>query len=1127
MPWKFRDSLFRLWITSLLATVLASNLAAAQARPGQQPGEAKTSAQSSQTDVRKLEAGRPIEREIAGDESHLYEIALTAGEYLNAIVDQRGIDIAVKIIGPDGKQIFEFNSESRKQGQETVTLVAEETGSHQLSVQTVNKKAGAGRYEIRAVQLRASTEQERQLYEARKLYSESLRLSRTGQYDAALPVAERALSIREKALGSYHPDVAESINSFAEVYRSKGDYAKAEILHWRALAIREQVFGTDHPDVARSLNYLAQIFKAKGDYAKADSFHQRALAIREKALGPDHPGVAASLNDLAILYYIKGDYAKAESLYQRALDIREKVLGPDHPDVAASLSNLGVLYWYEGDYNTAAPLFERALAIRENAVGRDHPLIAYPLNNLASLYSDKGDYEKAEPLFKRALAIGEKALGPDHLDVATPLNNLANLYREKGEYASAEPLLKRALAIREKALGPDNPDVAYSIYTLASLYQQKGDYVKAEPLHQRALAIREKALGPDHPDVAQSLNSLSELYYYKGNHTAAEPAYLRALAILEKALGSEHYGVAQLLNNLARLSTDKRNYAKAVEYLLRAVKVSERNLTLNIATGSERQKLLYLATLTEQTNQAILMHVQHAPHNLSARSLAVNTVLQRKGRTLDAMTDIVAAVRRRANPADRESIRQLTDARSRLSKLVLGGPGNTKLAEYQTEIKKLEERVDELEAIISHDSAEFRAQTQTVTLQAVQAAIPNNAALVEFVSYRARDSRVKEIDKDYGDTRYVAYVLHNQGEPGWVELGDAKRINDKIDALRKALRNPESKDVIQLARAVDRKVMQPVRRLLGETRQVLLSPDGLLNLIPFAALIDERNTYLISRYSFSYLSSGRDLLRLQAKTESKQAAMVIADPDFAGDMSPCSDRKLKVSSGTLDFSHILFCPLTGTSDEAQALRTLMPNATVLTKDQATEAAVTQSAGPKILHIATHGFFLEDIVISLTAASRGLLLGSTQSGATMKVENPLLRSGLALAGANLHKSGDDDGVLTALEASGLDLWGTKLVVLSACDTGVGEVKNGDGVYGLRRALVLAGSESQVMSLWAVNDIATRDLMIDYYKRLLSGQGRGEALRQVQLEMLASKNRQHPYYWASFIQSGEWANLDGKR
>lgn len=146
---------------------------------------------------------------------------------------------------------------------------------------------------------------------------------------------------------------------------------------------------------------------------------------------------------------------------------------------------------------------------------------------------------------------------------------------------------------------------------------------------------------------------------------------------------------------------------------------------------------------------------------------------------------------------------------------------------------------------------------------------------------------------------------------------------------------------------------------------------------------------------------------------------------------------------------------------------------------------------------------------------------------MRVENPLLRSGLALAGANLHKSGDDDGVLTALEAAGLDLWGTKLVVLSACDTGVGEVKNGDGVYGLRRALVLAGSESQVMSLWPVSDTATRDLMIDYYTGLQAGRGRGEALRQVQLRMLASKNRQHPYYWASFIQSGEWAKLDGKR
>ena len=200
----------------------------------------------------------------------------------------------------------------------------------------------------------------------------------------------------------------------------------------------------------------------------------------------------------------------------------------------------------------------------------------------------------------------------------------------------------------------------------------------------------------------------------------------------------------------------------------------------------------------------------------------------------------------------------------------------------------------------------------------------------------------------------------------------------------------------------------------------------------------------------------------------------------------------------------------------------------MTGKQATKAALRRAEAPRLLHIATHGFFLLDAANSATPASPKPETNGTRAiSASVKIENPLLRSGLALAGANLSKSGDDDGILTALEASSLNLWGTKLVTLSACDTGVGEVKNGEGVYGLRRAFFLAGTESLVMSLWPVSDYVTRELMNEYYAGLKKGLGRGEALRQAQLAMLKRKDRQHPFFWASFIQSGEWANLDGKR
>ena len=328
--------------------------------------------------------------------------------------------------------------------------------------------------------------------------------------------------------------------------------------------------------------------------------------------------------------------------------------------------------------------------------------------------------------------------------------------------------------------------------------------------------------------------------------------------------------------------------------------------------------------------------------------------------------------------------------------------------------------------------------------------------------------------------------------------------------------------------------MRPVRAHLGSVKQLLISPDGPLNLIPFAALIDEHGKYLAERFTITYLTSGRDLLRLQVARASKSGPVIVADPAFGEPALVASNNPRRDDStrpiAQVDYAQIFFGPLPGVGEEVRALRQLLPAATFLTHQQATKTALKSLSGPSILHIATHGFFLEDVESSVLASDRAT--ARTQKNTRVgkwiaNVDNPLLRSGLALAGANEGGSRGADGVLTALEAAGLDLWGTKLVVLSACDTGVGEVKNGDGVYGLRRALVLAGAESQLMSLWPAADRSTRDLMIGYYKALTQGAGRGEALRQVQLTMLREKTHNHPYYWASFIQTGEWANLNGKR
>src|SRR6266508_2428425 len=1020
----------------------------------------KGSVGGDEEDARALEAGKPVKRELAGGRQHAYRIGLGADQFLKVIIEQQGIDVVAQVSGPDGKQILEFDSESRSQGREEISLVAEAAGAFLLTVRPKQNGAPAGSYEIRIEELRIATDFDRALHGARKKFEEALKLRRAGKYDEALPLVERGLEIRERLLGTEHRDVAAAIDSLAGIYTGRGEYVNAEPLYRRALDIREKTLGKDHPDTARSLNNLADLYQYRGKYVEAEPLYKRVLDINEKALGKDHPDTATSLNNLAVLYASQGKYVEAEPLYKRALDIREKALGKDHPDTATSL------------------------------------------NNLAIIYQKQGKYVEAEPLYKRALDIKEKSLGKDHPNTALSLNNLAGLYLEQGKYVEAEPLYKRALDIREKALGKDHPDTATSLNNLALLYASQGKYLEAEPLYKRALDIREKALGKDHPYTANSLDNLAVLYTAKGE------------------------------------------LVQAVKFPSLANAASERNLARNLVIGSERQKLAYLATFSEQSDRTVSLHLQSAPDDPTPRNLAATLILQRKGRALDATSQNLNALRSRFNAEDQALLDRLTDTRSQIARLVLGGPQKMTAEQYQARIKELEDQADKDEADISRRSDEFRAQSLPVTLEAVRAAIPSDSALIEFASYRPFNAKATRGDEAYGQPRYVAYVLRHEGEIEWKELGEAKSIDTAIAALRKALRDPKRVDVKRLARFVDAKVFQPVRPLLGDVSRLLISPDGSLNLVPFAALVDEGRRYAVERYSISYLTSGRDLLRLQVARESRGGPLVVAAPDFGRrsqveaarlgkQEKDASGGEVKAESARSAIKELFFPPLPYAEREGEALRELLPDATLLTKGQATKAALGQVRSPKLLHIATHSFFLEDQQLS-SAGERGAQALTDDperalqrlEGRGVRIESPLLRSGLALAGANEHKE-DDNGTLTALEVTGLNLWGTKLVALSACDTGVGEVKNGDGVHGLRRALVLAGAETLVMSLWAVSDKATRELMVAYYGRLKQGQGRGEALRRVQLEMLKNVNRRHPYHWASFIQSGEWANLEGKR
>lgn len=1026
-----------------------------------------------------------MEREISAGEKQSYQLDLVAGHYAHIEIASRDLEATVKLFGSAGEVLIETAVKLTAASNQQIELVAESTGAYRFDVERKSADSKPQTYTIQFVTSHPASEQELWTYQALRFHLTASALIASGKYDEALAQEERALKLREKALGSESPAVANSLHQLGNIYHVKGDYPEAETALQRALTIRQNTSGPESNDVFALLVNLGAVYFDMGALDKAEQFMQRAVVIQGKVPNLDQGRVTALFNNLALVHYVKGDYATAEQEFERVIALEQQLFGAEDSRVGDTLVNLSDVYLAIGDYVKMESTSQRALAIYEKVLGPDAPDIGNTVLNLGNARYLSGDLEQAEPLYQRALHIYEKALGPEHPLVALALNNLAEVYHDRREFARAEPLYLRSLAIRQKKLGESHADVGQSLNNLGNLYRDQGDYERAKQFYERALSTREKALGPEHPDVVSTLSHISLMYMAKGDFAAAQT------------------------------------------YQSRAIAISERNAALNLSSGSERQKLAYLDSLSEQLDRAVTLSVRLAPEQTAARDLALTTVLQRKGRVQDALSESLVSLRRRLNSEDAQLLDRFNETTSRLSRLVLAGPQQQTAEEFQRRSKELNEQREQLEAEIARRSAEFRAQSQPVTIDAVRRVLPDNAALLEFVSYRPLSPKGITAKERYGAPRYVVYVLRNRGEVSWRELGGTKEVDQAIQSLRQALRDPQRKDAQHLARALDEAVMQPVRALLGDASQLLVSPDGELNLVPFAALVDEQGRYLVQRYSFTYLTSGRDLLRLQSTRESKSGPLLIANPTFGEQANLPTLVAGRNSTSIRSPAETYFAPLGATENEARSIQSLFPDATLLTGANATETAVKQVAAPRILHLATHGFFVPDAPAIATGSEVSVSRAASGSSPGGASENPLLRSGLAFAGANLRNGAGDDGILTALEASGLNLWGTKLVVLSACDTGVGEVRTGEGVYGLRRAFTLAGAESLVMSLWPISDFTTRTLMTRYYQNLKAGMGRGDALRQVQLDMLKKDPKLHPFYWANFIQSGDWGNLEGRR
>lgn len=880
----------------------------------------------------------------------------------------------------------------------------------------------------------------------------------------------------------------------------QGNYAEAAKIAAQVLAVRESVLGPQHLDYAKSLGNLATVYASMGEYARAKPLHTKSLDISRRCLGEQHPEYAVLLNNIASLYESIGDYPRAEALYNESLEIRKQVLGEKHPDYAVGLNNLAVLYEHMGDYTRATVTGKLSLDIWKE-VGDEHPGYAASLNNLASLYHSLSDYDSAEALYTQAVEAARKALGDEHPNYVRTQSNLASLYESLGDYARAESLYEQTIRIQEKVLGDQHPDYAASLNNLAWLYEGMGDYTRAAPLYKLAGHLERDRL--DRSALIQSArqqhwNQRSQRFYL--DHRVSNAITLDT-------------------PDLVALTSDLWRWKGAVTTRQRAYR--------QVANSPQLTRLF--ADLRSVT-----------------RKLSV------------ASGQIPLPPARAAGETRR-------DAYARKHEV------------WERRVSRLARQREDIEQQIAERSEEIRRIKEPLTVEAIQSRLPEGTAFVDFLEFEQSEDDPRRKGMRRTVSSYLALVVTKGSGVTMLPLGAAKKINDSITDFRRLLTRPESTQ--QSARTAAQELREelwlPVEKCLTGIDTVVISADTRLGALPFAALPGKTGGYLLEEYKFAFLPLPtllRPYLDEQtAHPSSEKGLLVLGEVDYdarlAVDPQQPSDPEpipwLRESTPD-DATTWPVLPASGPEvDEVATLfRAKHENQAVTTMGggEATEAAFMARAPlHRTLHLATHGYFAGEEFEAFGTSPDDEAGASNSRQAMAKDEfinqyMPSLLSGIVLAGANNRPAADDpqaDGILTAAEIETLDLSAVDLVVLSACETGLGKTAGGEGLTGLQRAFHIAGARSCVSTLWKVDDRATQELMSRFYHYYWQlGESKIDALRNAQLDLLRDSsltegprrtrapgdpvkipkrvgeaqarrsNRSHPRYWAAFQLSGDW-------
>jgi CHAT domain-containing protein/tetratricopeptide (TPR) repeat protein len=961
-----------------------------------------------------------------------------------------------------------------------------------------------------------------------------------GEYPKAEPLFRHARDIYKQALGERHPDYATCLNNLAGLYRDQGEYALAEPLFHQVRDIYKQVLGERHPDYARSLNNLAVLYYSQGEYAKAEPLFRHARGIYKVVLGEQHPDYAQSLNNLAVLYKSQGEYAQAEPLYRQARDIIRQVLGEHHPQYADSLNNLAQLYQAQGEYARAEPLYRQALVLTKQMLGKRHPDYAQSLNNLAALYYDQGEYAQAEPLYRQALEIRKQVLGPRHPDFARSLHDLAMLYYAQGEYAQAEPLYRQARDLMKQVLGERHSDYAQCLNNLAFLYYSQGEYAQAEPLFRQALEIQKQALGERHPAYALGLNNLAEVYRAQGEYAQAEPLYRQAVAALRQRPEGPPVEFGQLT------AADLRPLPDTVAVLTHYCLLLEQPLGPRATTAQLRaadHAFALALALRERLRQEVL---QQDASKLQHGTKALDLIPRRIGlcqRLFDREStgaDLETALATAEQGSARVFLEQLGKARAltvgRVSTDLRAQEASLRrhLRELDVRLAKEQDKPsdkrdpDKVGQLLDEQK---QVETQlTVLIRRMEQDSPQYAALQYPKPCSLPEARAclapTEVALLFVPGNEKSYLILVEGRPVPGDKANGLAIyplpsqDDLADGIS-VLTDRDDLERPSKARAAGQQaydlLLAPVKdRLRG--KDLMIVPGGPLAYVPFEALVEDGH-FLIEQHRIRYAPSltALHLVRLweQTRAQPQRPLWAMADPVYDRADQRVEGEKHLAQASAMALAEYLARATRGHSgagvpyprlrfagQEAEAIRNLLgaSDRDVLTGLRASEAAVKAASAKGLLaqaryvHFATHGVL-------------GLDTGQPPALVLSLVDND---------GARDADGGVNDGFLRLDEVTRLQL-NADLVVLSACETGKGRLYAGEGVTGLARAFLYAGSRGLVCSLWAVDDRETATFMAHLYGGLKNGQPAADALRAAKLEMIRAKKP--PVYWAPFILIGE--------